>query len=78
MGFTLIFEEIWTSGKTLVGHNCLYDLLYIYSSFADNLPTEYQNFKKIVADDGRKFYDTKYIATMLEKEKKIFPKSTTL
>lgn len=35
LGFTVIFEEIWRSNKALVGHNCLYDLLFLYSSFVD-------------------------------------------
>ena len=52
-------------------------MLFIYEAFIDNLPTEYQNFKKIVAD-GRKFYDTKYIASRIEENGKIFPKGTSL
>lgn len=32
-GFTLLFYEIWKSKKIFVGHNCLYDILFIYASF---------------------------------------------
>lgn len=48
----------------MVGHNCLYDILYLYSSFVDELPRDYQNFKKIICqkDCNRRFYDTKFIA----------------
>jgi poly(A)-specific ribonuclease len=48
LGFTLIFEEIWNSNKTIIGHNCLYDLLFVYSAFIDELPKDYQNFKKLL------------------------------
>lgn len=76
-GFTLIFEEIWNSGKPLIGHNSLYDVLFLYSSFVDNLPSDYLNFKKALAE-GRRFYDTKYIATRLEEKNRVFTKGTSL
>lgn len=78
IGFTLLFEEIWNSGKTFIGHNCLYDILFIYEAFIDHLPTDYQNFKTVVTDGKRKFFDTKYIACRLEENEKVFPKGTSL
>ena len=65
------------SKKILVGHNCLYDILFIYAAFVEKLPNDYDNFKKIVCDE-RFFYDTKYLASHVEKEKKIFEKGTSL
>ena len=78
IGFTLLFEEIWNSGKTFIGHNCLYDILFIYEAFVDHLPTDYQNFKRVVADGKRRFFDTKYLATRLEEQSKVFSKGTSL
>lgn len=31
MGFSLVMEALMASGRPLVGHNCMYDWLYIYS-----------------------------------------------
>ena len=76
-GFTLLFNEIWKSKKIFVGHNCLYDILFIYASFVEKLPVDYSNFKKIISE-GREFYDTKYLAAQFEKDKKIFSKGTSL
>jgi len=79
LGFSLIFEEIWNSDKILIGHNCLYDLLFIYSAFVDELPKDYQNFKKIISDRvNRKFFDTKYLAGQVDISGKIFKKGTSL
>lgn len=46
-------------------------MLFLYASFVDELPKDYQNFKKIICDigmsekssSGKKFYDTKYVAS---------------
>ena len=70
-GFTLLFYEIWKSKKIFVGHNCLYDILFIYASFVEKLPVDYTNFKNIISEN-RQFYDTKYLATHFEKDKKLF------
>ena len=44
-----------------IGHNCLLDLLYVYANFVENLPENYFDFKTILTQKGRSFYDTKYI-----------------
>jgi poly(A)-specific ribonuclease len=49
-GFTLLFEKIWNSGKTLVGHNCFFDILFLYDAFIGALPYDYQLFKKAVTE----------------------------
>lgn len=80
----MIFQEVWKSNKPIIGHNCLYDLLFLYSSFVEDLPRDYQNFKRIMCDkkegtdEGRKFYDTKYLAGQEEMDEKIFKKGTSL
>jgi len=43
--------------------------LFIYASLIDDLPKDYQNFKKIICDKkGRKLFDTKYLAAQEETE----------
>ena len=64
IGFTLIFDEIWSSNKKFIGHNCLYDMLFMYDAFVNNLPAEYANFKKSIADNGQ-FYDTKFMISQI-------------
>lgn len=62
-----------------MAHNCLYDFLFIYSSLIDELPRDYQNFKKIMCDHPqRKIFDTKYLAAQEEKAEKVFKKGTSL
>lgn len=45
-GFTRVFELISQSKKPLVGHNCLMDMLFFLRQFYDQLPTDYEIFKK--------------------------------
>lgn len=38
MGFTLVIEAIIKAKKPVVGHNCMYDWLYLYNQFIARLP----------------------------------------
>lgn len=38
-GFSKVIDQIHGSGKPVVGHNCLTDLLLTYQLFWDNLPS---------------------------------------
>ncbi len=88
-GFTLLFEKIWNSGKTLVGHNLFFDLLFMYDAFIAPLPFDYHLFKNFVTEvkEGQKenkyqvkrvFYDTKLISNSLNFKYNFFEDSTSL
>ena len=60
-GFKNIYDKIIEKKKTVVGHNCLIDLLYCTTHFMDELPYEYETFKKKLCNDYGAIYDTKYL-----------------
>ena len=45
VGFTSVIELLVESRKKLVGHNCFFDLLFMYSHFIEYIPEDYQRFK---------------------------------
>ena len=55
-------NDIWKTKVDIIGHNCLFDLLYVYAHLIAPLPDDYFLFKKNLFDSGHKFFDTKYIA----------------
>lgn len=44
-GFGILFEKLWSLKKTIIGHNCFLDLMYLYQCFIGNLPENYFEFK---------------------------------
>lgn len=44
MGFSLIVEEMIKAKKPLIGHNCMYDWVYVYNQFIDELPETFLDF----------------------------------
>ena len=61
LGFTLLFRHLSSSGKPVVGHNCLLDLLLMFGQFERAHPADYTAFK---AELHRLFpvvFDTKHI-----------------
>jgi hypothetical protein len=44
-GFTQIFELIVKQKSKIVGQNCFFDLLFLYSHFFEELPQDYLEFK---------------------------------
>ena len=44
MGFSLIVEELIKAKKSIVGHNMIYDIIYLYNQFIDELPDTYSEF----------------------------------
>jgi hypothetical protein len=48
MGFSVVVEELIRSKKPIVGHNMIYDIIYLYNQFVDDLPQTYSEFIKHV------------------------------
>jgi len=44
MGFSLIVQMVINAKKPLIGHNMIYDIIYLYNQFIDDLPLTYQEF----------------------------------
>ena len=44
MGFSLVIKEMIDSKKPLIGHNCMYDWIYVYNQFIGKLPETYLQF----------------------------------
>lgn len=44
MGFSLVVEMLAEAKKPIVGHNMIYDILYLYNQFVDELPDTYIDF----------------------------------
>ena len=44
MGFALVVEELIKAKKPLIGHNMIYDIIYLYNQFVDDLPQTYLEF----------------------------------
>jgi poly(A)-specific ribonuclease len=62
MGFTLVIEAIIKARKPVVGHNCMYDWLYLYNQFIGRLPETYLQFATEWNKLFPKTYDTKVLA----------------
>lgn len=71
MGFTLLVQAMIDAKKPIVGHNCMYDWLYIYNQFIGPLPDTYAEFSlqwnkyfphtydtKTMASNSKAFYNT--------------------
>lgn len=49
MGFSLVVEELISAKKPIVGHNMMYDIIYLYNQFIGKLPEHYSDFIPIVS-----------------------------
>lgn len=64
MGFALVAEIMIENckKKPLIGHNQIYDILYFYNQFIDDLPSTYLEFIKIWTDMFSMNYDSKILS----------------
>lgn len=62
VGFTHVVRKIIESGKTLVGHNLVLDLLHLINKTVHPLPEHFDNFKTLVKNNIPTVYDTKLLA----------------
>lgn len=61
-GVKNLIDYITSIKKPIVGHNCMLDLLYIYSHFIDEIPREYKTFKLSITNKfSGGIYDTKFL-----------------
>ncbi len=44
MGFSAVIEALIAAKKPIVGHNMIYDIIYLYNQFIDDLPDTYNEF----------------------------------
>ncbi|XP_062505633.1 poly(A)-specific ribonuclease PARN-like [Corticium candelabrum] len=61
VGFTHVVRHLCQSGKPIVGHNVLLDLLFICDKFICDLPDSYEEFKATVHAALPIVYDTKQL-----------------
>lgn len=62
-GFSRVLELIARSGKLVIGHNMLLDVLHLLSQFIDTLPKDYNEFKSMVRAAFPTLVDTKLLAS---------------
>ena len=67
-GVKNIYDKIIEKKKTIVGHNCIIDFLFCATHFMDELPNEYDTFKKMLCNSYGGIYDTKYLYLYSNKE----------
>ena len=67
LGFTKVMRHLSESGKPIVGHNCLIDLLRIFRQFESELPPNYELFKEKIHHLLPTIYDTKNICINVKK-----------
>jgi len=62
VGVRRVFEALANSRKPIIGHACLYDLMFAFSHFEGPLPESFSDFKKSVCDLFPSVYDTQLLA----------------
>jgi len=79
MGFSLVIEAMIEAKKPIIGHNCMYDWLYLYNQFIAKLPETFLDFAtewtklfpytfdtKVLAFNSKHFFKTA-LGTVYEK-----------
>ena len=62
MGFSLVVEELIKAKKSIIGHNMIYDIIYLYNQFIDILPDTYLEFIEKWHNLFPSVYDNKVFA----------------
>ena len=63
VGFTHIMKMVSESGKVVVGHNMLLDILHLHHTFFHPVPENYEDFKISTTSIFPKLCDTKVLAS---------------
>jgi poly(A)-specific ribonuclease len=61
LGVEEVIKLMLQTRKPLVAHNMLYDLMFLYQQFIDDLPASYAEFKRLARHTLPPLYDTKFI-----------------
>ena len=65
-GFLRVFRALGAARRPLVGHNCLYDLLFLFSHFHAPLPDTLLELKRAISALLPAVWDTKHLAAASE------------
>lgn len=63
LGFRRLFKDLKECGKPVIGHNCLFDFLFMMKSFESSLPESFTQFKALFNSCFPRVFDTKYISS---------------
>ncbi|XP_014664597.1 PREDICTED: poly(A)-specific ribonuclease PARN-like isoform X2 [Priapulus caudatus] len=63
VGFSNVIREITRSGKLVVGHNMMLDLMHVLHQFASPLPEDYEEFKSLAHCVFPRICDTKLMSS---------------
>ena len=66
MGFALVIQELIAAKKPIIGHNMIYDIIYLYNQFIDDLPATYNEFAQHWHQMFPLVYDNKVLSSAAE------------
>jgi poly(A)-specific ribonuclease len=72
MGMSLVIHELINAKKPLIGHNCMYDLIFLFSQFIEKLPETYEKFSR----KWMKLFPVTFDNKVLAFNAKLFDKTT--
>lgn len=70
LGYSRCFEALASSGKPIVGHNMLLDLLMLYNQFCEPLPPSFAKLKAALSAVFPLVYDTKHMSLQIRQNSK--------
>lgn len=62
-GFSRVFKALCTAKKPLIGHNCMYDMLFLMSHLNGPLPKSYETFRETFLNYFPLVLDTKLLVS---------------
>jgi len=63
VGFAAVYDLLTSFGGPIVGHNCLFDLLFLLRWLEGPLPTDFAEFRVLLSHTLPNVYDTKFFAS---------------
>ena len=73
-GFTVIMDILVEAKKPLIGHNMIFDIMFLYHQFIDEFPESYDEFTRSWASNFPLTYDTKLLSSYCSAIKKTWLK----
>ena len=65
IGFRKLFKDLILMKKPIIGHNCFYDLLFMFKTLERQLPNNLNEFKVNINELFPYIYDTKFVETAI-------------